>query len=118
MPLACTAARSPAARRHSRTRWPASARSAAVANAPLLPPRIATFTGTLRDWACEGSHHDAVPPQRRQALGWVVEQLAQHRVRVLPESSGRHDVEAELAIDLDRGAERGQRAVHRVLDLC
>src|SRR5882762_8215699 len=104
-------ARGPSAdaeRLQRRTRWPASARSAAVANPPLPAPSTATFMRRFssRDGAGRAELGDLDVR--------VLEHLGQDLVRVLAEPGRRGHVETHRAVQLDWRPERTRLAVERM----
>src|SRR5262249_19351363 len=115
MPRAArTAASGPGVRDHQRTVWPARVRSAAVVSPPLPEPRTALFISFAPGGLAPAPRRPAARPapsrhrpggsEGGHALGWIAEQPAQDLVGVLAEPRGRRDLEAEVAVGLDRSA--------------
>src|SRR6266704_2331998 len=104
-----------AARLQSLTRWPASARSAAVAKPPLPAPRTASFTDSPRPRLrlALPSRHDSGGAQLGDPRGGVFEDTAEHGLGVLAECRRRR-LEPHRAVHLDRRAERRELAVDRM----
>src|SRR5947208_2679884 len=100
-----------AERLQRRTRWPASARSAAVANPPLPPPSTATFIRR------RGSRDGAGRSELGDLHVRVLEYLGEDLVRVLAEPGRRRHVETHRAVQLDRRPERTRLAVERMRHL-
>src|SRR2546426_4913906 len=97
-----------------RTLWPASARSAAVANPPWLPPRIAMFIGSRRGGTSrDGSRR----VQLRDFHVRVLEHPRQDLLGVLAEPRRRRHFQAHRSIHLDRGPERRDLPVARMVHL-
>src|SRR5262249_57418266 len=90
-----------------RTAWPARARSAAVAKAPLPPPRIAMFTGWSRDRTSGAQLGDLHVR--------VLEHFGEDLVGLLAQTRGRTHLETHRAVHLDGRAERPGLAVERVI---
>src|SRR5437870_10537198 len=115
-----------AERLQSLTRWPASARSAAVAKPPLPAPKTASFTDSPRLWLrlalrprdvlrlAPPSRHDSGGAQLGDPRGGVFEDTAEHGLGVLAECRRRRRLEPPRAVHLDRRAERRELAVDRM----
>src|SRR2546422_1665923 len=105
-----------AERLQSLTRWPASARSAAVAKPPLPAPRTASFTDSPRPRLrlAPPSRHDSGGAQLGDPHGGVFEDAAEHGVGVLAECRRRRRLEPHRAVHLDRRTERRELAVDRM----